>query len=528
MQARRARRSTNYWPGFVDALSTLVMVVIFVLLVFMVAQFFLSSALSGRDAALARLTQQINELSNLLALEKSTNEDLRVSLAQLSADLQSANQAKDDLSGQLAALLDSKAELEALLAAAEQKLVVNEKELVEAYGTIEADKETIEAQLAELALLQSLKQQLDAALAAANAAATDKDAEIARLQAELAATAQKLVETQTALAAAQLALEASQQDLASNDAALSAAQDELSETEKALAAAQAALAASRIEAAENAQALTAAQDLAMETENALAESFEELAALRAALAQALAKLATAEALLETLRRNAESGQQALAEQEALSAESQRQVELLNAQLAALRLQLARLATALEASEAENLEQEVEIANLGARLNEALASKVQELARYRSEFFGRLREILGERQDIRIVGDRFVFQSEVLFASGQAVLGAEGELQIAALAETLQEIIPQIPPEIDWVLQVNGHTDRRPVINSPYASNWELSQARALSVVRALMDAGIPPERLVAAGYAEFQPLDPADTDEAYALNRRIEIKLTER
>ena len=212
----------------------------------------------------------------------------------------------------------------------------------------------------------------------------------------------------------------------------------------------------------------------------------------------------------------------------MSAEALRQVELLNAQLAALRQQLARLATALEASEAKSSEQEVEIANLGARLNEALASKVQELARYRSEFFGRLREVLGDRQDIRIVGDRFVFQSEVLFASGQAVLGDAGQLQIAALAESLQEILPLIPPEIDWVLQVNGHTDRRPVVSAAYPSNWELSQARALSVVRALMDAGIPPERLVAAGYAEFQPLDPADSEEAYALNRRIEIKLTER
>jgi chemotaxis protein MotB len=154
--------------------------------------------------------------------------------------------------------------------------------------------------------------------------------------------------------------------------------------------------------------------------------------------------------------------------------------------------------------------------------------VQELARYRSEFFGRLREVLGERDDIRIVGDRFVFQSEVLFASGQAVLNDAGREQIVQLAGTLKDLIAQIPPEIDWVLQVNGHTDRRPVINSPFASNWELSQARALSVVRVLIDAGIPPERLVAAGYAEFQPIDPADSDEAYQINRRIELKLTER
>ncbi len=533
--SRRARRSTNYWPGFVDALSTLVMVVIFVLLVFMVAQFFLSSALSGRDAALARLTQQINQLTDLLALEKSNNEDLRVSMAQLSADLQGANEAKDDLTGQLAALLDSKAELEALLATAEQKLVINEKELKDAYGAIDADKETIEAQLADLAVLKSLKEQLDAALAAATSAASDKDQEITRLQAQIKQLEAKLAETQSALAAAQIALSASQQDVTAGQQALATAQSETSETENALAESMDEVAKLRTALAEaltklaTAQALLESKQQAVDaTQQNLSASQAQLAQNQAALADAQAQLKAAEDKLAALQQSANQGQQALAEQSVISEEAQRQVELLNAQLAALRQQLARIATALEASEAKNQDQEVEIANLGARLNEALATKVQELARYRSEFFGRLRELLGNRQDIRIVGDRFVFQSEVLFASGQAVMGDGGRAQIDQLAETLKQLIPQIPPEIDWVLQVNGHTDKRPVVSAAYASNWELSQARALSVVRALIADGIPPERLVAAGYAEFQPLDPADTDEAYAQNRRIEIKLTER
>ena len=207
--------------------------------------------------------------------------------------------------------------------------------------------------------------------------------------------------------------------------------------------------------------------------------------------------------------------------------SKQQIDLLNQQLLALREQLARIGAALEASEKSSAEQKVQIAELGARLNQALAAKVQDLARYKSEFFGRVREALGNRPDVKIVGDRFVFQSELLFPSGSATLEEAGKQRLADLAHTLIEIGKAIPPDINWVLRVDGHTDIKPV-RFQFASNWELSAARAISVVKFLIDQGIPPERLAAAAFGEFQPLDPGTSDEALAKNRRIEIKLDQR
>jgi chemotaxis protein MotB len=215
------------------------------------------------------------------------------------------------------------------------------------------------------------------------------------------------------------------------------------------------------------------------------------------------------------------------EQRRLRAESELQIEMLNAQLLSLRQQLARLVTALDASEAKAKADEVQVIDLGKRLNEALANKVEELARYRSEFFGKLREVLGNRSDIQIVGDRFIFQSEVLFDTGSAEIGAEGQKQLAAFADTLKSIAARIPPDINWVLRVDGHTDKRPY-HGNYGTNWQLSTARAIAVVQFMIDQGIPANRLVAAGYAEFQPLDDGDSEDAYRRNRRIELKLDQR
>src|SRR5437660_3668295 len=212
----------------------------------------------------------------------------------------------------------------------------------------------------------------------------------------------------------------------------------------------------------------------------------------------------------------------------LSARALAQVEVLNQQIAALRRQLAALEAALEASEKKDKESQGRIADLGQRLNVALAQRVQELSRYRSDFFGRLRAILGNRPDIRIVGDRFVFQSELFFDTGQAVLKPEGRLELDKLAAALGDLERQIPGEIAWVLRVDGHTDTRPISSAQFRSNWELSSARAISVVQYLIGKGISPQRLVAAGFGEFQPLDPAPNDDAYRRNRRIELKLTER
>jgi len=206
-----------------------------------------------------------------------------------------------------------------------------------------------------------------------------------------------------------------------------------------------------------------------------------------------------------------------------------QIEILNQQIGALRRQIAALETALGASEQKDKESQLHIADLGQRLNVALAQRVQELSRYRSDFFGKLRDILGNRPDIRVVGDRFVFQSEVFFDSGAAVLRPEGRAELDKLASALLDLEKQIPSEINWVLRVDGHTDTRQLsATSAFKSNWDLSAARAISVVQYLISKGVPPQRLVAAGFGEFQPIDTGGTDEAFSRNRRIELKLTEK
>jgi chemotaxis protein MotB len=334
----RRRQEANYWPGFVDALSSLLLVIIFLLSLFMLTQFFLGQEIQGRDSALSRLNSQIAELTELLQLERANGDDLSAQLLTLTATLASA----------------------------------------------EAENQGLNAQLSGI-----------------GAGLGDRDATIAGLQ---------------------------------------------------------------------------------------------------------------EDILDAER---------------LSDEANAQVALLNQQLAALRTQIAALETALEASESRDTESRTQIADLGRRLNLALAQRVQDLARYRSDFFGRLREILEGRADVRVVGDRFVFQSEVLFDPGQADIATEGMPELDALADAILQLEAEIPPDINWVLRIDGHTDSRPISNARFPSNWELSAARAISVAQYLVSKGIPPARLVAAGFGEFAPLEQGNTDEAYRRNRRIEFKLTE-
>jgi chemotaxis protein MotB len=219
---------------------------------------------------------------------------------------------------------------------------------------------------------------------------------------------------------------------------------------------------------------------------------------------------------------------ALDSEKRISSRALAQVEVLNQQIAALRRQLTALQDALDAASQKDKDSQVQIADLGQRLNLALAQRVQELSRYRSDFFGRLRTILGDRPDIRIVGDRFVFQSEVFFDTGQATLKPEGRQELDGLATALLDLDKKIPGEIAWVLRVDGHTDIRPITGGQFKSNWDLSAARAISVVQYLVSKGVSPQRLVAAGFGEFQPIDTDRTEEAYSRNRRIELKLTER
>ena len=434
---RGSRRSINIWPGFVDGLATLLMVVIFVLMVFMVAQYVLTVGITGKDEALGRLERQIHDLAELLSLERSANAELRIDVSQLSSELQSSLSVRESLANQLAALTESHDDIQARLAAAVASGAEVDKELEDAYKVIDADKEKIQAHLAQLAILEKLRDDLARRLQTAE----EKGATVSK----------ELVDAYKVIEADKEKIQAQLQDIA----ILQSLRDDL-----------------------------------------------------------MARLTKTETDVETQRE--------------LSDKAQAQVQLLNRQILALRQQLADLATALEVAETADKEKEVQIADLGRRLNVALASKVQELARYRSEFFGRLREVLGARKDVRIVGDRFVFQSEVLFETGSAELGGAGQRQLSDLARALIEIAVRIPKNLPWVLRVDGHTDRIPIHTPEFPSNWELSTARAISVVRFLIEQGISADHLAATGFGEFQPLDPGSTEEALRRNRRIELKLTQR
>jgi chemotaxis protein MotB len=456
------RRSINIWPGFVDGLATLLLVVIFVLMVFMIAQYFLTVALSGRDLALQQLREEVSSLANLLSLERADNAELRINVAQLSAELQTSIEARDALSSQLATLSDERESLLAQVAS----LMSERDDLSGRVSELDEERASLAAQLA--------------ALSARVEEVEVREAEAARLAAELA-------EAYSTIEADREKVET----LIAEIAILESLRDEV--TAKLLAAEQA-LEEQRTLSDEQKAALLAAQAQAADRDDRLKQ-------LRLRLTEA--------------EESAISAQEKAAAQTKLSEAAQRKVDL-------------RLNDILDAADAQNKQQQVQIADLGRRLNIALASKVQELARYRSEFFGRLRQVLGEHPDIQIVGDRFVFQSEVLFETGSAELGEEGRVQMARLARTLLDISKEIPAELDWVLRVDGHTDNRPISTAQFPSNWELSTARAISVVKFLIEQGLPPSRVAATGFGEFQPIDPDDDEIAYRRNRRIELKLTQR
>jgi len=335
---RRGESGMNYWPGFVDALSTLILSIIFLLSVFVVVQFYLQQEVQGKDTALQHLNGQVALLSKLLSMEKTSKADLEKQVGGLQASLATAQNDRDKLKG--------------LYEGAAAAQVTAESKLNEVTGQLAGEKEN-------------------------------------------------------------------------------------------------------------------------------------------------------------------------------SSKALGQIDLLNQQVAALRDQLAALGAALDLSEKKNKDAETRMSELGQRLNVALAQHVQELSSYRSDFFGKLRQVLGNRSDIRIVGDRFVLQSEIFFDTGRADLKPEGRSELDKVAAAVVELESQIPAEIAWVLRVDGHTDVRPIIGQ-FKSNWDLSAQRAISVVQYLVGKGVKPSRLVAAGFGEFQPIDSGTTEDAYRRNRRIEFKLTER
>ena len=520
-RARRVSRPEAIWPGFVDALSTLLMVIIFLLVVFMLAQYFLSVALSGRDEALDRLNHQVSELASLLSLERQANAELRLDIAQLSSELQSSTAARDRLSSDLTSVISERDALDARLAAMTDQAARTAADaealraaLAEANQMLEADRETLEIRLAELASLRR-------DIATLRQVRSELEAQVSQLATTLVETATALDETTATLDITATELAETTTTLDETATALAETTSALDETTSALEETAASLDESRAAATVMRAELTARRDRTMELEARLSDEEE-----RTALAQK--EIDDREIRLNELRLALRQSDEELTAEQALSNEARARIELLNQQIIALRQQLTRLSEALEIAETEAREQGVVISDLGRKLNLALAGKVEELQRYRSEFFGRLREVLGNRAGIRIVDDRFVLQSEVLFASGSAIIEDAGREQMARIAATLLEISREIPDDLPWILRVDGHTDRIPIFNEQFPSNWELSTARAISVVRFLVDQGVPPERLVAAGFGEFQPIDPSDDEIALRRNRRIELKLTSR
>ena len=493
---RRARHTLDIWPGFVDVLATLLIIVMFVLMVFVLAQFFMGQALTGRTAALERLRGDMSESRDLLALERQANAELRADVAQLSQDLQAANARWEALAG-------TARESEAAQA-----------ELAETLGLLETQRGTI----ADLeAARRSLTERLDGVLGDL----ADRDSRVADLEAALAARAEEIGALRddretlsTDLQEAYATIEANAEAVAARLGDLARLEDRVAELE------------------DLRQRMEAELEAANTTISADRDTIEVQVAQVARLKQEVEALTALRDELETRIRTMDSQlsetEGALVEEQRISEQARTQAALLNRQLKDVRAELSRLGDLLDAKEAEAEAQRVQIANLGQKLNAALADKVQELQRYRSEFFGRLRAVLGDREGIRVEGDRFVFQSEVLFDVAEATIGPDGRDDLADLADTLMTVAAEFPDDIDWILRVDGHTDERPISTPDFANNWELSTARAISVVRFLIDQGVPPYRLAAAGFAEHRPIATGATEQAYARNRRIELKLDQR
>jgi chemotaxis protein MotB len=511
---RRGDNGLSAWPGYVDALSTLLMVIIFVLLVFVLAQGFLSVVLTGRDKQLDRVNRQLAEVSDMLSLERGRSADLQQSIAALNNELAANTAARASLSQQLAAIR----------AQAEQAATDRD--------TLRADRDRLSQQLADAALQAqssaARSEQLQKQLSAANQSSDAAKQETATVATQLADTRRQLTTSVQQAQAVTTQAAALQRQLDDTNGKLDAASKASQALNTQLAERQAQLAEMQRQMAEldktvradRATIETKLSDLAR-----LTEQNRALLALRDDL-EKQTQDAAARAMTDEQRRAAVEAQ--LGEEKHLGDSARAQVALLNRQVDELKAQLTSVAKALDLAKNQGAQKDTQIANLGQKLNVALAAKVEELQRYRSEFFGKLRDVLANRPGIQIVGDRFVLQSEVLFPLGSADLKPAGQNEITALAVTIKDIAAEIPPDLHWVLRVDGHTDRQPIKSGQFASNWELSVARAITVVKLLIADGVPADHVGAAGFADNQPLDPADTPEAYAKNRRIELRLTDR
>ncbi|WP_170573458.1 peptidoglycan -binding protein [Ruegeria atlantica] len=532
----------SVWPGFVDAITGLLMVLTFVLTIFMVVQYVLRETISGQEDELSALSDEVAALAGALGLEERENSRLQARLGVLNSTL---NQVETELAQAQTQLTDFEAQVAALLLAQER-----------AQGEI-ADLQS-EQNALNLALAQS-RAEIDKQTEAARLAAAQREA----LEALVADLEQSDAAQTTRISELEEQLSAEEAAKLAEAAAAENLRNRLLNADAELTAMTLALEAQRKEAEETLTLLAAAQAAKAELERQFGELKKE--DLKAQLEAALAARTEAQAEAQEQRTLAEEraallavARDTLSAEQAISEKAQRETALLNQQMAALREQLGGLQALLDDYAERNAAADIRIQTLGQDLNaalaraaseerrrrlleeaervrleaeaEELAAQAEDLQRYRSEFFGRLRDVLGDEEGVRIEGDRFVFSSEVLFDTGSAVLSPIGQQEVAKVANILRSVAVEIPDGLNWVIRVDGHTDNVPLAGTGrYRDNWELSQGRALSVVRYMVEAlGIPPNRLAANGFGEFQPVNPADTPEARAQNRRIELKLTER
>ncbi|WP_170409806.1 peptidoglycan -binding protein [Ruegeria atlantica] len=553
----------SVWPGFVDAITGLLMVLTFVLTIFMVVQFVLRETISGQEDELTALSDEVAALAGALGLEERENSRLEARLGALNATLSQTEdtlaRAEVDLALSQARITDFEAQVAALL--------TDQERARGAIATLEAQRAKLleDQEALNLALAQS-RSEIDEQAEAARLAAAQREALealVADLEQSDAAQSTRISELEEQLGAeeaAKLAEAAAAENL----------RNRLQDADAELTAMTLALEAQRKEAEDTLTLLAAAQAAKAELERQFGalDTNELQAQLQAALAaqtEAQAEAQTQRSLAEERANLLAVARETISAEKTISAKAQRETALLNQQMAALRQQLGGLQALLDDYEERNAAADIRIQTLGQDLNAALAraaseerrrrlleeaerirleaeaealsgqnqelaAQAEDLQRYRSEFFGRLRDVLGDEEGVRIEGDRFVFSSEVLFDTGSAVLSPVGQQEVAKVANILRSVAAEIPEGLNWVIRVDGHTDNVPLAGSGrYRDNWELSQGRALSVVRYMVDAlGIPPNRLAANGFGEFQPVNPADTPEARAQNRRIELKLTER
>ena len=531
----RLADTTNIWPGFVDVLATLLIVIIFVLMVFTVSQIYLSDAISGRDKALQDLWSQINELSKILVIETKDKEKALSILSETEKELEDTQlnlQGEQLLSEQLQTDVAKK---RSELFVQEQNIIALSEQissLLKELRIVANALETYEGQ--EIALLETegLGKRINKALATRidqlkllNEKLEQSEKSLNEKILELDLVNQKLNDNEVALQDQIFQYQQLTNDLLEINDSLGLKDATLKEQLDAIRFKNEELARLNKDLIQKDSTIFNLRGKISELNNILSLSEEKQVEQEVQLSNLKNQILS---IKEDSKIKEETSLKEIEKMQVQAEQTLQQINLLSNEIDILKNEISILNSALEANEIDILAKDLEIEVLGEKLNKALTSKVFELQKYRSEFFGKLQALLGDREDIKIVGDRFIFETELLFDSASADLQESGKEKLSEIGLTLKETTVDIPSEIDWIIMVEGHTDKRPINTFKFPSNWELSTARANSVLKLLLDIGFAPDRLAAAGYGEFYPISDGDTDSDYQQNRRIELKLTSR